>query len=61
MRIQEVLLRGGGGGGGSRPDCKKTAITVINSPQLILQFYSGLAKVYFKGNYNFRGFREGPT
>ena len=43
-----------GGGGGSRPDCQKTTLTTFFSPQLILQFYSGISKktLIFQG---FRG------
>ena len=52
--IQELLP------GGSRPDCQKTALTFF-SPQLILQFYSGLSMVYFKENYNFPRFQRGSN
>ena len=49
-------------GGGSRPDCKKTALTLFFlSLQLILQFYSGLSMVYFKENYNFPRYRRGSN
>ena len=34
---------------------------VFFSPQLILQFYSGLSIVYVKENYNFPRFQRGPT
>ena len=34
---------------------------VFCSPQLILQFYSGLSMVYFKENYNFHRFQRGSN
>ena len=49
--------------GGSRPYCQKTALTpfFFFSPQLILQFYSGSSKVYFKENYHFPRFQRGSN
>ena len=61
VRIQEFLPWGGG----SRHDCQKTALTTFLfcffSPQLILQFYSGLSMVYLKENIILLGFRGGST
>ena len=53
-----------GGGGGSRLDCQETALKMLFclfSPQLILQFYSGLLMVSFKENYNFPRFQRGSS
>ena len=45
------------------PDCQKTAPTTFFflSPQLILQFYSGLSMVCFKANYIFSKFQRGSN
>ena len=50
--------------GGSRTNCRKNSSDngfslSFLSPQLILQFYSGLSIVYIKGNYNFPRFQRG--
>ena len=49
------------GSWGSGPTVKKIMFFVFFSPQLILQFYSGLSMVYFKENYNFTRFQKGST
>ena len=58
VHIYEFFARGGG----SMPDCQKTApTTFFLSPQLILQFYSGLSMVCFKANYIFSKFQRGSN
>ena len=55
------VVVGWGWGRVSRPDYQKTALATLLLDQLILQFKSGLATVYFKETINFQGLREGPT
>ena len=43
------------------PGNSSDVVVFCFSPQLILQFYSGLSKVYFKENYNLSRFQRGPT
>ena len=51
----------GGWGGGPCLTARKQLWQRFFSPQLILQFYSGLSMVYFKENYNFPRFQRGQT
>ena len=60
-RIKEFLPGGGGGGVQARLPENSPADNVSFSPQLILQFYSGLSMVYFTENCNFPRFQRGSN
>ena len=64
-RIQEFLPGGGGGGGRVQARLPENSscnvVSLVFSPQLILQFYSGLSMVYFKENDHFPRFQREPN